>query len=81
LATSKDKECYDPKAALKYATKAVKIDPSPHILDTLAESLFVNGFIEQAIEVEQKALAKAEKNKNYYLKQLKRFKKHLTQSK
>jgi tetratricopeptide (TPR) repeat protein len=48
-----------PAAALEYAQKAVaaeKGNPRPHILDTLAESYYVNGKYEDAIKTEQRAI-------------------------
>jgi len=47
------------KAAERWAARAVKLDPSHHILDTYANLLFVNGKHEKALEVETQALEKA----------------------
>ena len=59
------------------ARQAASLDPSPHVLDTLAECYFVNGDIPAAIHYEQKAIAMAEDNLDYYRQQLARFKKAL----
>jgi tetratricopeptide (TPR) repeat protein len=64
----------DPIKALKLAEKAVKIEKSPHILDTLAESFYVNGQIEKAIAAEMEALDLAPKNRAHYENQLLKFK-------
>ncbi len=56
FATSKDPYYRNPERALVLARKAVELDASPHILDTLAESYFVNGQIQKAIELEEKVL-------------------------
>ncbi len=64
----------DPKKALELAKRAVQLEESPHILDTLAESFYVNGQIEQAIITESRALEISIKNRDYYKKQLAKFK-------
>jgi len=64
----------DPKQALALSKRAVLLEESPHILDTLAESYYVNGQIEQAIIVETRALEISIKNRDYYKKQLAKFK-------
>ena len=72
LATKK--EFYNPYLALKYAQAAYKINKSPHILDTLAESLFINNKIDEAISCIKKAIKKHPPNLSYYQKQLNKFK-------
>lgn len=74
-ATAKDPAYRNPKLALAYAVRAAKIKPAAHILDTLAESFFINGYVKEAIKIEEEALQKANKNISYYKKQLERFKK------
>jgi Zn-dependent protease with chaperone function len=64
----------NPKKALKLAKRAVQLEGSPHILDTLAESYYVNGLFEQAIITERRALEITTKNRDYYKKQLLKFK-------
>ncbi len=76
-ATAKDPRFLRPREALLLATKAVSMKPAPHILDTLAESQFINGYVKQAIRTEKEALKKAKNMKDYYEKQLARFQKKL----
>jgi Zn-dependent protease with chaperone function len=64
----------DPKKALDLAKRAAGLEESPQILDTLAESFYVNGRFEEAIDAERRALEMTEKNRTYYNKQLLKFK-------
>ena len=64
----------DPKKALKLAEKAAEIEKSPHILDTLAESFYVNSQFEKAVAAEMGALDLATKNRTHYENQLAKFK-------
>jgi Zn-dependent protease with chaperone function len=73
LATCEDDRFRDPQAALGLARRATAIDPAPHILDTLAESYFVNGMYKEAVSVARAALAASRKNREYYQKQLEKF--------
>jgi tetratricopeptide (TPR) repeat protein len=73
LATCDDPAYRNAERSLKLARKAVAIEQSPHILDTLAESLFVNGHIDEAIDAATNALAKAKTNRAYYNGQLEKF--------
>ncbi len=77
LATANDPKFRKPKEALLYAQKAVGIKAESHILDTLAECFYVNGFYRRAIATEEEALKRASKNRQYYKKQLQRFRKAL----
>jgi Zn-dependent protease with chaperone function len=63
----------DPKKALKLAQKAAEIEKSPHILDTLAESFYVNSQFEKAVEAEMGALDLATQNRTHYENQLAKF--------
>ncbi|MGD9304194.1 MAG: M48 family metalloprotease [Desulfobacterales bacterium] len=74
-ATCEDHSYRDPKRALKLVEQAVELERSPHILDTLAESYYVNGMYEEAIDAGKQALKLAKKNRAYYLEQLEKFKK------
>lgn len=76
-ATSEDESIRRPARALSLALQAEKLDPSPHILDTLAECYFVNGDIAAAIHFEQRAVETAEEKHTYYQDQLERFRKAL----
>ncbi len=74
LATTTDKEIFNPPRALELARRAATLKASAHILDTLAEALFVNGRIEEAIRVEKQAVAMAPAHqRQLYLRQLDRF--------
>jgi len=64
----------NPEKALALAKRAIQLEESPHILDTLAESYYVNGLFEQAIITEHRALEITTKNRDYYKKQLLKFK-------
>jgi Zn-dependent protease with chaperone function len=74
-ATCENKRFRDPKKAVILAERAVLISPSPHILDTLAESYFAAGMINEAILTEQRALELDKKNRSYYEGQLNKFRK------
>ena len=63
----------NPKQALKLAEKAANLEQAAYILDTLAESYFVNGMLEAAVDAEKEALRLAKKNRSYYEDQLKKF--------
>jgi tetratricopeptide (TPR) repeat protein len=73
-ATCEDEHIKNPVRALELAMRAAAIEPSPHILDTLAESFFVNGRYEDAIETEKRALSLARKDRSLYKKQLEKYK-------
>jgi len=72
-ATAEDSRFRKPERALALALRAVKVDPSPHVWDTLAESYFVNGEMENAVEAARTALDKATVNRAYFREQLQRF--------
>jgi Zn-dependent protease with chaperone function len=64
----------NPREALALAQKAARLKPEAHILDTLAESFFVNGRYVEAVTAEKMALQVTTKNRSYYESQLKKFK-------
>jgi Zn-dependent protease with chaperone function len=72
-ATCDDRHYRNTERALDLALKAAALDRSPHILDTLAESYFVNGMISESIETAQVALKKAVKDHDYFRNQLDKF--------
>ncbi len=76
-ATCEDESLRQPEEALKLALAAADLFPKAHVLDTLAESYFVNGQVEQALLASKQALGMAEENRDYYLKQTIRFEKAL----
>jgi Zn-dependent protease with chaperone function len=72
-ATCVDETFRNPIRALELAKRAATIETSPHILDTLAESYYVNGRYEEAIEAEKRALSMVKRNRSEYLKQLEKY--------
>ena len=73
LATCEDPAYRNPEQALDLSRKAAAIEQSPYILDTLAESLYVNGRITEAVEAATSALELAKTNRAYYNGQLEKF--------
>ena len=73
LATSDNPDLHNPQKALKLARKAIALEKAPHIWDTLAEALFANGRVGEAIEAENKALEMHPDDREVYEKQLSRF--------
>jgi Zn-dependent protease with chaperone function len=74
-ATCDDLNYRNPKRALKLSKKAAALLEAPHILDTLAESYFVNGMYEKAIAAELRALERVKSNRSHYNNQLDKFRK------
>jgi Zn-dependent protease with chaperone function len=74
LATCEDPAYRNPELALELARQAAAIEQSPHVLDTLAESLFINGRITEAVDAATSALERAKSNRAYYNGQLEKFK-------
>ena len=72
-ATCEDESIRNPKRALDLSLQAVLLERSSQVLDTLAESHFVNGEIEAAIAAEKMALELAKENREYYPEQIERF--------
>lgn len=72
-ATCENKRFRDYQRALVLAKKAASLEQTPYILDTLAESYFVNGMFDEAIAVGEKALELAQKNQKYFRDQLEKF--------
>ena len=76
-ATCSDPFFRNPEDSLVLAQKALVLDKSPHVMDTLAEALFINGRYEQALEMATEALKMARDRHDYYRGQVERFKKHV----
>lgn len=72
-ATCENKNIRNTGLAVKLAEKAVKIEETPQILDTLAESYYAAGLYKEAVETEKKALLPAGPDKSYYKKQMAKF--------
>lgn len=79
-ATTREKGIFQPERALVLAKRAARIDPQPHVLDTLAQCYFVNGEYAKAVETEKQAIARAGENASHYRKQLEKFQKKLRSS-
>ncbi len=73
LVTSPEASLRNPARAVLLARQAVRLKPSPHAWDTLAESLFATGALSEAVAAEKQALALARGDRSYYQKQLNRF--------
>ncbi|MEZ4525361.1 MAG: M48 family metalloprotease [Desulfobacterales bacterium] len=65
----------NPEMALRLALRAAQLSDAPHVLDTLAESYYVNGMYEMAVQTEEKALARSGKERALYEAQLEKFRK------
>jgi tetratricopeptide (TPR) repeat protein len=74
-ATCEDETIRKPERAFNLARRAAALDPSPHVLDTLAECYFINGDVDNAIRFSQRALNSAKDKQDYYRSQVERFRK------
>jgi len=73
-ATCENKNFRNPERAIVLALKAAELTDAPYILDTLAESYYVNGQFEAAVSAEKRALEQMKDgDRAYYEKQLKKF--------
>jgi tetratricopeptide (TPR) repeat protein len=72
-ATCGDPALRDPDRALALSQAAVRLDPTAHVLDTLAESYFATGRLEEAVAAAARALALTRSNRSYYEDQLRKF--------
>ncbi|OGP60150.1 MAG: hypothetical protein A2V65_10320, partial [Deltaproteobacteria bacterium RBG_13_49_15] len=72
-ATCKDEFIKNPERAVRLAGQALSYEQSPHIWDTLAQSLYETGRMEEAIDAAQQALDLAKGDRTYYKEQLKKF--------
>ncbi|MCF6291050.1 MAG: M48 family metalloprotease [Desulfobacterales bacterium] len=73
LVMSDEKRVRDPRRALVLARRAVKLKATGYILDTLATSLWANGFQQEALAAEQQAIARDPANGRYYRQQMDMF--------
>jgi len=73
LVTSEHQHLRDPQRALALAQRAVEIETSAYILDTLAECYFANGRFEEAVEAARQALESAKGDRSHYEAQLQKF--------
>ena len=72
-ATCEDASFRNPERALALAKRAAALEREAHVLDTLAESYFVNGNVEKALAAAKEALAIAKKERSYYQEQIAKF--------
>lgn len=77
LITADDHSLRDKVRALALARRAIQLEKTPYIWDTLAEALYANGRIEEAIAAEKEALAMNPEDREIYERQLERFEKRL----
>ncbi|HCY84164.1 MAG TPA: peptidase [Desulfobacteraceae bacterium] len=77
LSTCPDEAFRDPLRALDLAEKALNLESAPHILDTYAEALFLNGRRQEAFVAARNALELAKEKRDYYEGQVNRFKESL----
>ncbi len=77
LVTIDDPSAQDPVRALSFAQRAIRIRQAPHIWDTLAECLYRNGRISEAVEAEEKALAMDSEDRDIYETQMEKFRRAL----
>jgi Zn-dependent protease with chaperone function len=73
LATCEEERFRDPALALFLAKQAARLQESAFILDTLAESYFVNGLYAEAVAVGRRALELSRGDRNHYEEQLRKF--------
>jgi pentatricopeptide repeat protein len=55
---AKDTPGYDPQKGLKYAVRAVELDPHPNNIDTMAEAYLACGQIDEAVKICREMLKK-----------------------
>ncbi len=77
-ATCENEKLRNHSRALSLARKAASLDQASYILDTLAESYYVNGMYDEAVTTAKRALEAAEKDRSYYREQLEKFKQRST---
>jgi len=73
LLTAQDPSLRDPVRALALARTAASLQQSGYIQDTLAVALWANGRTDEAISAEMKALQLDQKNRDYYSRQMEKF--------
>ncbi|MFC1523876.1 M48 family metalloprotease [Thermodesulfobacteriota bacterium] len=74
LLVSENPAIINPSRALKLAESASTIKPSGYVLDTLAAAFWANGYNELAVKTEKQAMTKDPRNKDYYMRQIEKFK-------
>ena len=77
FATCPEKIFLNKTKAMEYSIKALNQTRESFVLDTYAEACFINNDFNNAITAAQEALSRAKDKKDYYRKQLKKFKSSL----
>ncbi len=72
-ATSEDPSLRSPRRALELAQRASALSSASHILDTLAESYYINGRFDDAVRAGERAYAAATEDRGYFEDQLRKF--------
>ena len=73
LLTAQEPRLRNPERALRLAQKAAAAERTPQVLDTLATAYWANGKREEALALEEEALAKTRTHKDFYRRQLEKF--------
>ena len=73
--TAKDRAARNRVRALALAERAYAVKQAPYIADTLAEACFLNGHYQRAVALEEDALRRSSRRKEFFRKQLEKFKK------
>lgn len=79
-ATSEKEDLRNPRQALALAKRAAELSREPHVLDTLAESYFVNGQYRRAVAAGEEALSRSKGDRAHFIDQLEKFRKALNRS-
>lgn len=77
FATAEESRFFRPEKALDLALRAAELSREAYILDTLAESYYVNGQYRKAFETGKQALDLATEDRDYYQRQLEKFRQTL----
>jgi Flp pilus assembly protein TadD len=78
-ATCEEEAYRNASKALLYAKAAAVISPVPHVLDTLAESHYVNGRYREAVAVIEEVIRRGPPDEDYYRRQREKFRQAVKQ--
>ncbi len=73
LLTAQEEKILDPRRALSLARTATLIKEAGFIYDTLAVAYWANGFVEEAVAAEVRAIQLDPGNKHFYIQQIEKF--------
>jgi len=79
-ATSEEAGLRNPVQALVLARRAAGLSREAHVLDTLAESYYINGLYRQAVATGEEALSRSKGDKAHFIDQVEKFRKALKRS-